>query len=82
MDEISRDENGKMKIQFDRKRHGSLFDRGSADSFYGRPTDPHWYPDGSYNGVVVTALTPEEALSGAPAQEENRFRVPQILGEE
>lgn len=27
-------------------------------------------------------LTPEEALSGAPAVEERRFRVPQILGEE
>lgn len=32
--------------------------------------------------VVRPSLTPEEALSGAPAQEENRFRVPQILGEE
>lgn len=27
------------------------------------------------------SLTPEEALSGAPAQEEQRFKVPQILGE-
>jgi len=32
--------------------------------------------------VVVPSLSPEEALSGAPAQEEQRFRVPQILGEE
>ena len=32
--------------------------------------------------VVKQSLTPEEALSGAPAQEDNRFRVPQILGEE
>lgn len=32
--------------------------------------------------VVKPSLTPEEALSGAPAQEDNRFRVPQILGEE
>lgn len=31
--------------------------------------------------VVVPSLSPEEALSGAPAQEEQRFRVPQILGE-
>lgn len=28
------------------------------------------------------SLTPQEALSGAPAQEEQRFKVPQILGEE
>ncbi len=27
-------------------------------------------------------LTPEQALSGAPASEDGRFRVPQILGEE
>lgn len=32
--------------------------------------------------VVEPSLTPEAALSGAPAQEEQRFRVPQILGEE
>ena len=32
--------------------------------------------------VVMPSLTPEEALSGAPAQDEQRFRVPQILGEE
>ncbi|TQN30862.1 aspartyl/glutamyl-tRNA(Asn/Gln) amidotransferase subunit C [Haloactinospora alba] len=27
-------------------------------------------------------LTPDQALSGAPAVEDQRFRVPQILGEE
>ena len=32
--------------------------------------------------VVIPSLSPEEALSGAPAQEEQRFKVPQILGEE
>ena len=32
--------------------------------------------------VVLPSLTPEQALSAAPAQEESRFRVPQILGEE
>ena len=32
--------------------------------------------------VVEPSLTPEEALSGAPASEDQRFRVPQILGEE
>jgi aspartyl-tRNA(Asn)/glutamyl-tRNA(Gln) amidotransferase subunit C len=32
--------------------------------------------------VVVPSLSPVQALSGAPAQEEQRFRVPQILGEE
>lgn len=32
--------------------------------------------------VVVPGLTREEALSGAPDVEENRFRVPRILDEE
>jgi aspartyl-tRNA(Asn)/glutamyl-tRNA(Gln) amidotransferase subunit C len=31
---------------------------------------------------VRPGLTPEEALSGAPAVEDQRFRVPRILGEE
>ncbi len=32
--------------------------------------------------VVVASLTTAEALSGAPASEAGRFKVPQILGEE
>jgi aspartyl-tRNA(Asn)/glutamyl-tRNA(Gln) amidotransferase subunit C len=32
--------------------------------------------------VVTPCLTPEQALSGAPAAEDGRFRVPRILGEE
>jgi hypothetical protein len=33
--------------------HGSPFDRGSADSWYSRPREPHWYPTGSYNGDPI-----------------------------
>ena len=32
--------------------------------------------------VVVPSLTPEQALSGAPASEQQRFSVPRILGDE
>jgi aspartyl-tRNA(Asn)/glutamyl-tRNA(Gln) amidotransferase subunit C len=32
--------------------------------------------------TVTPSLTAEQALSGAPAQEQRRFKVPQILGEE
>ena len=46
--------------QFDRKLHGSLFDRGSADSYYRRPRSPHYYPEGTYNGQRVTDLTEAE----------------------
>ena len=48
--------------QFIRKQHGSLFDRGSADSYYGRGPDPHWWPEGTHNGEKVTDLTQEEQL--------------------
>jgi hypothetical protein len=46
--------------QFDRELHGGLFDRGSADSYYARLPDPHWYPEGSYNGVKVSVLNATE----------------------
>lgn len=32
--------------------------------------------------VVTPGLSPEEALSGAPASQDQRFLVPRILGEE
>lgn len=32
--------------------------------------------------VVVQGLTQQQALSGAPAAEDGRFRVPQILGDQ
>jgi hypothetical protein len=42
--------------------HGSPFDRGSADSHYSRPQDPHWYPEGSYRGnrIEATDMTLQE----------------------
>ena len=35
------------------KKHGAPFDRGSADAWYGRGPEPHFYPDGSYNGERI-----------------------------
>lgn len=57
-DEIGVTYKGQVYLQ----AHGSPFDRGSADSWYGRPVDPHWYPNGSYNGERVEAvnMTKEE----------------------
>ena len=43
----------KSKWQFDRKRHGCLYDRGSADSYYGRPRDPHYGGVGGDSGERV-----------------------------
>jgi len=58
--EIQKVEQALRGPQFDRERHGGLFDRGSADSYYGRPRDPHYYPEGSYNGQKVTKLNEVE----------------------
>jgi hypothetical protein len=42
------------------QEHGNAFDRGSADSYYGRARDPHYYPNGTYNEPRVTELTNDE----------------------
>ena len=39
--------------QFDRTRHGSLFDRGSADSYYHRGPQPHYGGVGGGSGERV-----------------------------
>ena len=46
--------------QFVRKNHGSLYDRGSADSYYGRPRSPHYGGVGGDSGPRVEQLTAEE----------------------
>lgn len=33
--------------------HGSPFDRGSADSYYGRIRNPHKYPNGTGNAPRI-----------------------------
>ena len=35
--------------------HGSPFDRGSADSYYGRGQCPHKYPNGTGNAPRIEA---------------------------
>lgn len=36
-------------------KHGSPQDRGSADRYYGRSYDPHYWPHGSYKGNRIEA---------------------------
>jgi len=42
------------------KRHGGAFDRGSADSYYRRPRNPHYYEQGTATSPKVTELTEAE----------------------
>jgi hypothetical protein len=39
--------------QWDRKQHGCLYDRGSADSYYGRQPAPHYGGVGGDSGERV-----------------------------
>jgi len=50
-----------------RTQHGSLFDRGSADSYYGRWHAPHYGGVGGNSGERVEVTDPEmvaEYLAG------------------
>lgn len=40
--------------------HGSFFDRGSADSYYGRPRDPHRGGVGGNSGERIAASNEAE----------------------
>ena len=39
--------------QFDREQHGCLYDRGSADNYYGRSARPHYGGVGGGSGERV-----------------------------
>jgi hypothetical protein len=43
-------------------KHGDPFDRGSADSYYGRRPNPHKYPNGTGNPPLIEGqeLTDDE----------------------
>jgi len=44
------------------ERHGGPYDRGSADYWYHRPFDPHYFVEGSYTSdkVELADMTPAE----------------------
>lgn len=53
--------------QWLRDRHGSLYDRGSADSYYGRSPDPHYGGVGGDSGPrlsVVDGASVSEYMAG------------------
>lgn len=42
------------------QRHGGCFDRGAADSYYGRGREPHYYVGATGSSERVENLTDEE----------------------
>jgi hypothetical protein len=55
--------------------HGGASDRGAADSYYDRPKDPHFWPNGTGHGTRVEAkdMTPEELVAYDLAYNDNEF---------
>jgi hypothetical protein len=41
-------------------RHGGPFDRGSADSYYGRPRQPHYYVNGTATSTMLEEVDMSE----------------------
>ena len=67
----------KDEPKFKRNCHGSLYDRGGADSYYGRGPRPHWWPEGTGHGQEVTDLTAEECeeyMAGYDDNEASGFK--------
>jgi len=59
-------------MQWVRTCHGSLYDRGGADSYYGRPAMPHYGGVGGSQLLVrVTDLTPEERAEYMAGYQDN-----------
>ena len=57
--------------------NGSPADRGSADRYYGRPFNPHYYPEGTYKGerIIPPQMTPkqvEEYRHGFDTEEDRK----------
>jgi hypothetical protein len=60
--------------QWDRKQHGCLYDRGSADSYYGRRPGPHYGGVGGDSGERVEVSDAEsvaEYMAGYRDNEES-----------
>lgn len=58
--------------QYD-ERHGGPYDRGSADSYYGRGYNPHYYTGDTYRSVRVELadMTPAEIVEYTKGYNDN-----------
>jgi hypothetical protein len=47
-----------------KRRHGSPYDRGSADRYYGREFSPHFFEGSSYSSkrILRSEMTPEQVM--------------------
>jgi hypothetical protein len=57
------------------KRHGGPYDRGSADAYYGRECEPHYYLGDTYQSPTVEKvdMTEEEIAAYMAGYNETPF---------
>jgi len=57
------------------KRHGGAYDRGSADAYYGREVNPHYYLGDTYQSPKVEKadMTEEEIAAYMAGYNETPF---------
>jgi len=55
------------------KRNGSPYDRGSADSYYQRGYNPHYYVGGTYQSerVELEDMTPQQIVEYSKGYSDN-----------
>lgn len=55
------------------ERHGGPYDRGSADSYYRRGFQPHYFVGATYQSEVITIddMTPEEIMAYKAGYDDN-----------
>lgn len=56
------------------QRHGGAYDRGAADSYYGRAPNPHYYLGETYSSERVTVTEGSEAYRAYMAGYEDNER--------
>jgi hypothetical protein len=57
------------------QRHGGAYDRGSADSYYGREYNPHYFSGDTYNSakIELAAMTAEEISAYTAGYRDTEF---------
>jgi hypothetical protein len=55
------------------KRHGGPYDRGGADSYYGRPFNPHYFVGDTHfsDKVSLEEMSPEEIVAYTKGYNDN-----------
>lgn len=58
------------------ERHGGPYDRGQADSYYGREYNPHYFVSDSYNSsrIGMDQMTPAEIVAYTAGYRDNEAR--------